>query len=120
MAKHNPENERIKRRYFEYLKEAQRHSEASIDASAQALNRFEIQTDHKSFKAFHQQQAIAFKRKLAEQNSIRSGEKLSKSTVNSILANLKKFFHWLAGQPGYKSRISYSDSDYFNLSEKET
>ena len=120
MAKHNPENERIKRRYFEYLKEAQRHSEASIDASAQALNRFEIQTDHKSFKAFHQQQAIAFKRKLAEQNSIRSGEKLSKSTINSILANLKKFFHWLAGQPGYKSRISYSDSDYFNLSEKET
>ena len=120
MAKHNPENERIKRRYFEYLKEAQRQSEASIDASAQALNRFEIHTDHKSFKAFHQQQAIAFKRKLAEQNSIRSGEKLSKSTVNSILANLKKFFHWLAGQPGYKSRISYSDSDYFNLSEKET
>ena len=28
--------------------------------------------------------------------------------------------HWLAGQPGYKSKISYSDSDYFNLSEKET
>ena len=120
MAKHNPENERIKRQYFEYLKEAQRQSEASIDASAQALNRFEIHTGHKSFKAFHQQQAIAFKRKLAEQNSIRSGEKLSKSTINSVLANLKKFFHWLAGQPGYKSRISYSDSDYFNLSEKET
>jgi len=120
MAKHNPENERIKQRYFEYLKEAQRQSEPSIDASAQALNRFEKHTDHKSFKAFHQQQAIAFKRKLAEQNSIRSGEKLSKSTINSILANLKKFFHWLAGQPGYKSRISYSDSDYFNLSEKET
>ena len=120
MAKHNPENERIKRRYFEYLKEAQRQSEASIDASAQALNRFEVHTDHKSFKAFHQQQAIAFKRKLSEQNSVRSGEKLSKSTINSILANLKKFFHWLAGQPGYKSKISYSDSDYFNLSEKET
>jgi hypothetical protein len=27
MTKHNPENERIKRQYFAYLKEAKRHSE---------------------------------------------------------------------------------------------
>jgi integrase len=27
---------------------------------------------------------------------------------------------WLAGQPGYKSRLSYSDAKYFNLSAKET
>jgi len=33
---------------------------------------------------------------------------------------LKRFFIWLAGQPGYKSRISYSDAEYFNLSAKET
>jgi integrase len=31
-----------------------------------------------------------------------------------------RFFVWLAGQPGYKSRISYSDAEYFNLSAKET
>lgn len=33
---------------------------------------------------------------------------------------LKRFFIWLAGQPGYKSRISYSDAEYFNRSTKET
>jgi integrase len=33
---------------------------------------------------------------------------------------LTRFFIWLAGQPGYKSRISYSDAEYFNLSAKET
>jgi integrase len=33
---------------------------------------------------------------------------------------LKRFFIWLAGQPGYKSRIAYSDAEYFNLSAKET
>jgi len=33
---------------------------------------------------------------------------------------LKRFFIWLAGQPTYKSRISYSDAEYFNLSAKET
>ncbi|MBC7773388.1 MAG: site-specific integrase, partial [Pyrinomonadaceae bacterium] len=49
----------------------------------------------------------------------RSGEKLSKATLNATLAHVKRFFHWLAGQPGYKSRLQYSDADYFNLSEKD-
>ena len=34
---HNPENERIKRSYFLYLKEARRLSEHSVDAAAAAL-----------------------------------------------------------------------------------
>jgi len=36
MTKHNENNERIKRTYFAYLKEAQRHSEQSIDAVSTA------------------------------------------------------------------------------------
>ena len=34
MRTHSPENERIKRAYFTYLKEARRLSEPSIDAAA--------------------------------------------------------------------------------------
>ena len=34
--------------------------------------------------------------------------------------HLKRFFQWLAGQPGYTSRLQYSDAEYFNLSEKDT
>lgn len=37
---HNAENERIKRRYFAYLKEAKRYSEPTVDAVAKALARF--------------------------------------------------------------------------------
>lgn len=44
---------------------------------------------------------------------------LSKATL-STLNSLKRFFIWLAGPQGYKSRISYSDAEYFNLSAKET
>jgi hypothetical protein len=57
---------------------------------------------------------------LAEQNGQQSGEKLSKATLYATLAQLKRFFQWLAGQPGYKSRFQYSDAEYFNLSDKET
>lgn len=120
MRKHNPENERIKRRYFAYMKEAQRYSEDSLDAAAKALSRFEEDTRYRDFKAFHTDQVSAFKRHLAEQTGQRSGEKLSKATLHVTLTQLKKFFFWLAGQPGYRARIQYSDADYFNLSEKDT
>ncbi len=119
MTTHNADNERIKRRYFAYLKEAKRHSEPTVDAVAKALDRFELDTKHRDFKAFHFEQAIAFKRHLAEQKAQRSGEKLSKATLNATLAHVKRFFHWLAGQPGFKSCFQYSDADYFNLSEKD-
>jgi len=119
MATHNPENERIKRRYFAYLKEARRQSEATIDQVAKGLSRFEEDTGHRDFRGFHIEQAIAFKRHLAQQVSASSGRTLSKATVHGTLAHLKRFFHWLAGQPGYRSRLRYSDCDYFNMSEKE-
>ena len=119
MTKHNPENERIKRQYFAYLKDAKQHSEPTVDAAAKALSRFEEYTRYRSFKTYHFQQAIAFKRHLAEQTGQRSGEKLSKATLNATLKQLKAFFLWLAGQPGYKARLQYSDADYFNLSKKD-
>ena len=120
MSKHNPENERIKRKYFAYLKEAKRHSEPTVDAAAKALSRFEEYTQRRNFRAFHSQQAVAFKRHLAEQTGQRSGEKLSKATLHVTLTQLRQFFFWLAGQPGYRARLQYSDADYFNLSEKDT
>lgn len=120
MTKHNPENVRIKRKYFAYLKEAKRHSEPTVDAAAKALSRFEEWNKYKSFKAFHHEQAIAFKRHLTEQTSRRSGEKLSKATLHATLKQLRDFFFWLAGQPGYRARLQYSDADYFNLSGKDT
>jgi integrase len=120
MAEYNPVNERIKRRYFTYLKEAKRHSEATVDAVAPSLARFEMYTKHRDFKAFHFEQAVAFKNYLAQHVSRSSGHKLSKATLYATLAHLKRFFQWLAGQPGYKSRIRYSDAEYFNISDKDT
>src|SRR5437868_607841 len=49
---HNPENERIKRAYFIYLKEARRLGEHSIDGAAAALAKFEDYTKYRDFKRF--------------------------------------------------------------------
>ena len=118
MKTHNPQNERIKRAYFTYLIEAKGFSEATLDGVAKALNRFETYTRFRDFKLFHIQQAKGFKACLAEQMSARTKDRLSKATLYATLSALKRFFSWLAGQPGYKSRISYSDAEYFNLSRQ--
>lgn len=120
MIGHNAANERIKRQYFNYLAEAMGHSEQTIDGVAKAIARFEAYTRLKDFKSFHIEQAKGFKYYLADQSGARSGAPLSKATLYSTLTALKRFFHWLAGQPGFKSRIAYGDAEYFNLTTKET
>ncbi|MCB1633830.1 MAG: site-specific integrase [Xanthomonadales bacterium] len=117
MRKHNAENERIKRKYFQFLKEAKQKDDASIDAVAAALARFEASTSYRSFKDFHREQAIAFKKRLA--GAAGSDKALSKSTQYAILAHLKRFIEWLSREPGYTRKVQYSDAEYFNLSEKD-
>lgn len=119
MAKYNAANERIKRDYFHYLREAKGRSDASLDVVAKALARFEAANGHKDFKKFRIEQAVAFKGKLDKKIAARTGERLSRATVNSTLSALRDFFIWLADKPSYKSRIGYSDADYFRLSDKD-
>ena len=116
---HNPENERIKRAYFFYLKEARRLGEHSVDCAAAALAKFEDYTKFRDFKRFHIQQAIGFKRMLSDQISPRTGERLSRGTVFSALNALRGFFLWLATQPGYRSHLTPADAKYFSLSDKK-
>lgn len=119
MSKNNAENERIKRLYFRHLKDARGLSEASIDAAAKAIHRFESSTDFRSFRKFHIEQVIAFRRRLDEATTLREGRPLSKATAFQTLNAIRAFILWLADQPGYRSRIRYSDAAYFRLSEKD-
>lgn len=120
MTKHNAENERIKRKYLTFLKQAKGQNEATIDSVAKALSRFEDYNKYKNFKAFHYKQAIGFKEHLAKHKNQKTGKPLSLSTMNGTARHLTAFVEWLSQQTGYKSRISFSDAQYFNLSEKDT
>ena len=119
MTKTNAANERVKRDYLRYLKEARGRDETTLDRVAKSLVRFEEDTGRKDFRQFHREQAMAFKRRLAEAKNSRSGMQLSKATMLSTLRDLKAFFEWLSHRPGFKTRIAYADADYFNLSEKD-
>lgn len=119
MRKICEENERIKREYLHWLREANRQSEDSVDKVAAALVRFEESTGFKPFKDFHIDQAVAFKKALAKSKSAGTGKPLAKATASGTLRNVKAFFKWLAFRPGFKKRIRPNDADYFNLSAKD-
>jgi integrase/recombinase XerD len=112
MMPRNPRNERLKRQYAEFLKHADGKAEQTIRQVEKAIQRYEAFTAQADFGAFNQQLARAFKEHLAE-------HKLAKATIFSTLTSLKRFFGWLAVQPGYKSKISPSDIEFLSLSDKD-
>lgn len=120
MSKHNAANERIKHDYYRLLKEAKGYDEASIDAVAASIDRFETYTRRRAFDRFHIEQPIGFKSWLREQKNQQTGRPLAKATMDSNMRALREFFLWLSGQPGYRSRISFGDVAYFRISEKDS
>ena len=118
--KFTEENERIKRQYLHFMREAKRCDATTVDKAAEAILRFERSTSFKTFKLFHIEQAVTFKRQLHSEKSARTGQPLAKATISGTLRAVKAFVQWLAGQPGYKSRITYADAEYFNMSAKDS
>ncbi len=114
MKKHIPENERMKRAYASLLEEADGKDEKSVDKILAAIWTFEQATGHKPFKSFTRDHAIKFKKVLDKTKNQRTGKPLTHATIDSTLRLVQEFFKWLAGQPGYKSKITYSDVRYFN------
>ena len=120
MVRYNPKNERIKKVYFRFLKEADRKANSTIDGVRKAISRFENDTCFKDFRTFNKEQAIAFKKNIANGRNLRSGEPMAKSTMLATTNALKDFLRWLSCQPTYKSRIKFTEIEYLNLSEKDT
>jgi integrase len=118
MRKLNEENERIKRRYLQYLKVAKRKDLSTVQKAAEGILRFEASTKYTNFKRFRIEQAIKFQDRLNSEISKKTGKPLSKSTIRTILSANKSFLFWLADQSGYRSRIRHSDADYFNMDAK--
>jgi integrase len=119
VTKPNAENERQKRAYFAFLREAHGRDVATVDRVAASLARFEESAKARAFRSFHREQAVAFKARLSSAVNARTGERLSKASLLSTLRDLRAFFLWLAQEPGYRSKIAFSDADYFNLSDKD-
>lgn len=115
----NAKNEVIKRRYLRHLQEARGLAPSTIDNCLRALAEYERFTHFRDFGRFRVQDATAFKKSLLSGGGKRAAELSNRSTVHGKLQPVQRFFRWLAEQEGYRTRIRFSDIEFFNLSNRD-
>ena len=119
MTKSNHQNEKIKRKYYDFLKESQGYSDSTISAIKKSIYRYEEFSDFEDFAKFNQTRATDLKKWLENKKDPRTDEQISLSTVYHYIRHLKDFFKWLAYQAGYKSKICLTDVEYLRLPKEK-
>lgn len=119
MVTFNAGNERIKRRYVHYMKEARGLSDTTMRQALYAIAAFERWTQFREFKHFRSEHAVGFKKHLLAGSGKRAAELSRRATVHSTLMSLRVFFRWLAVEPGFRKSLDARDADFFNLSARE-
>jgi len=119
MPKHNEKNERLKYSYTRYLKHSRGKSDSTIDKALAAIDRYQEAINYRNFGSFKPDWAIEFKDCLEAEHNKRTKKPLAAGTIVAILKEVKAFHKWLADQEGYRSKIRYSDADYFNPSNRQ-
>ena len=115
----NPENERIKRRYFHHLREGEGLAESTINNARLAITSFEQFSGWANFGTFRQTDAIRYRKALLSGRSKRQAELSSRATVNTKLQQTEKFFRWLSTQPGFKKAITKDAFECLGLSRRD-
>ncbi len=113
----NVENEKIKRAYFEWLKEADGKCDRTVDAVTKAIHVFEDFTKHDSFSHFNKDQAVGFKKWLRQREY--RGQPIRPTTFVIYLRHLKSFFSWLSQKPGYRKSVTFENVGYLSATDNE-
>jgi len=119
MIQFNPANERIKRQYFGYLRDADGLADVSIDHAARAICAFEQFTKAKDLHQLSPKDATAWRQHLLRGRGRIATELSSRATVRSKLLLMKKFVVWLSQQAGFRSKIAAADAAYFDLPRRD-
>jgi len=112
-------NEIAKRRYYKYLEHSRGSSRESIKHYKSAISSWQEFTNNEDFSCISETKIENFKEWLKNKNKKNSSVTISLSHRYDILRFLKIFFNWLSDQTGYKSKITKTFIDYFNLTMGE-
>jgi len=113
----NLKNEKTKRAYLAWRREAQGDSEKTITMRERTINLYSDYTNAADFKSFNKDKAIGFKEYLRSPSG--DGKKKSRNTIRTILIHIRDFYKWLCTQPGYR-RIAISEIDYLKISKQDS
>lgn len=114
--KANTKNEKEKRAFTRWLKDAKGYSEDTVVTIERAIYLYEDYSDGEDYCRFNRNRAMGFKTWLDDRQSKRGVS--NPTSIYHTLRHLRSFFTWLAGRPGYKSKIAYSEIEYLALDRK--
>jgi len=117
MAKVNAKNERVKRSFFRWLKEADGCCDSTVNNIENAILLWQEFSKNEDFALYGSDKAIDFKKWLGKR-AFRE-KPISLVTYHAYLRYLRKFFGWLVRETGYRSRIKPNAVDYLKTTEKE-
>ena len=113
----NAKNERAKRAFFRYLKNADGCCDSTVNNIENAILLWQEFSRNEDFASYNADKAVEFKKWLRRREF--RGKTISLVTYHTYLRYLRKFFSWLIREPGYKSRIKPNGVDYLKITEKE-
>jgi len=120
MSKIRYQNEKMKRKYFDWAKGALGFSDKTLKVKESALWKFDEFTKHQDYRKFNADTAKSFKKWLDSKKNSNTGRELSKSSQYHVLRHVNDFLKWLSMQSGYKSKIRLDDVAYLRLSKADT
>jgi len=112
----NVTNEKVKRTYLSWLRDARGLSEMTIVAVERAIGQYEDYSHYEALGKFNQTRAVGFKDWLKDRKV--NGNRISATTVYHTLRHVKDFFAWLSTQPGYRTKINSDHVTYLCLDKK--
>ncbi len=118
-TKNQVKNAQAKLKFFEYLEGAKGFTDPSIHTFGDSIHQWEKFFEFEDFANFNKTKALSFVKHLKERESKTESGHLGLQTQYSYLRRVKKFFDWLADQPGYKSQINKNEVAFLRLSRKE-
>ena len=118
MTKVNAKNERTKRAFFRYLKNADGCCDSTVNGIEAGILEWQEFSNDEDFALYTADKAIEFKKWLVKRGS--REKPLALVTYHAYLRHLRKFFTWLIREPGYKSRIKPNAVDYLKPRKKRS
>ncbi len=117
MSKVSAKNERTKRAFFRYLKNADGCCDSTVNSIENAILLWQEFSKDEDFAFYNADKAIDFKKWLLKRET--KGRPMALVTYHAYLRHLRKFFGWLVREPGYRSNIKPNTVDYLKVTEKE-
>lgn len=113
----NARNERLKRGFFRWMKNAAGCCDSTVNAAEKSILLYQEFTGNEDLGLYGPDKAIEFKKWLGKRTF--RDRPISPVTYHGYLKGLKKFFGWLCWEPGYKKRINPSVVEYLKPTDKE-